>query len=768
MTLRFTTPEMAAVWSPEAHLRQMLRFEAALARAEADVGVVPAEAARAIEAACGGAWLDAEDVARQAAAAGTPAIPLVRALAERVGGDAGGFVHWGATSQDAIDTAMVLQAHDGLRLLDADLRRLAAACAALADAHRRTLMPGRTLLQHAVPITFGLKAARWLALVMRQRRALAECRDRCLALQLGGAAGTLAALGERGLEVAERVGARLGLPVPALPWHAERDRVATVAATLGVVAGAMAKVAGDVVLMAQSEVGEAAEGAAPGKGGSSAMPQKRNPVDAMTAIAAARLAIGAVPVVLGGMQQEHERALGGWQAEWEALPDAFRYAAGAVAAVARAVAGLEVDAARMRANLDVGGGALMAESLSMALAAHVGRPEAQRRVEAAVARAGAEGVSMREAALADVGIRGVLSQDGIERALDPAGYLGATDALIGRALEGWREAEHALPYHWGAPPETHDSADAAKGRHPSIPAMTRSAPIAIVPPTPPSAPAPPSPPPPPVPAPLPPPALPPTLLLGATRLAYRVDGPPDAPPLIFVNSLGADLRMWDAQARSLAGRFRVVRYDARGHGGSDVSLEPVTLDRLGADLVALLDALGIERADVCGLSLGGLTAMWLAARHPGRVRRAVLANTAARIGSDESWSARIAGVRAGGMAGVVDAIVGRFLSGPFRAANPEATRAVEAMVLGTDPAGYVAASEALRAADLRAEVPSIRVRCLVVGSELDVSTPPSQAEELHAMIPGSELVILSRTAHLSSVERAVELTGHLQRFLSQP
>jgi 3-carboxy-cis,cis-muconate cycloisomerase len=438
----FTTPEMAAAFSPAAHVRGMLAFEAALARAEARTGVIPLAAANAIAAACRVELVDVAAVYREAATAGTPAIPLVRLLTERVAEDARGYVHWGATSQDAIDTALMLQMREGLSLLEAGLLEVCACCADLAAGHRRTLMAGRTLLQQALPITFGLKAARWLVLATRQVRALRECRARALAVQLGGAAGTLAALGGAGIRVAELLGEELELPLPDLPWQAERDRVAAIAATVGVTAGAMAKIAGDITLLAQTEVGEAAEAAAPGKGGSSALPQKRNPVDAVAALAATRLALGVVPVVLAAMAQEHERAVGGWQAEWVAIPELFRYTAGAVARVRGAVGGLTVDAGRMRANLERDGGLLMSESLAMALAAHVGRPEAQRIVQTVGRRALAEGLTLGQAAHADARVGAALSPEDIDRALDPAGYLGCADVFIDRALETYRALQN--------------------------------------------------------------------------------------------------------------------------------------------------------------------------------------------------------------------------------------------------------------------------------------------------------------------------------------
>nr|MBA2287048.1 3-carboxy-cis,cis-muconate cycloisomerase [Ktedonobacteraceae bacterium] len=318
-----------------------------------------------------------------------------------------------------------------------------ATCATLAERHRRTPMVGRTLLQQALPITFGLKAARWLALATRQVRALRERRERTLAVQLGGAAGTLASLGDNGLRVVEFLAEELKLPAPDLPWHTERDRVAEIAGTLGVVAGAMAKIANDIVLLAQTEVGEAMEGAAPGKGGSSALPHKRNPVDATSASAAARLAIGMVPVILSAMTQEHERAAGGWQAEWAAIPDLFRFTAGAVAGVRGAVAGLQIDAGHMRGNLDLTRGLIMAESLTMALAPHMGRPEAYRLVQALCNQVmGSEG-DLRQVALEDMQVRATLSPAEIERVLDPTGYMGNADAFIDRALDAYRVIQTA-------------------------------------------------------------------------------------------------------------------------------------------------------------------------------------------------------------------------------------------------------------------------------------------------------------------------------------
>jgi len=315
-------------------------------------------------------------------------------------------------------------------LVLAELDRLADGCAALARAHRSTPMAARTLLQQAVPTTFGLKAAGWLVSVLEARRSLATVREGRLAAQLGGAAGTLAALGDEALEVVRLYAGELGLAEPLLPWHANRQRVAEVGAALDAVAGAAAKVGRDVVLLAQSEVGEVAEASG---GRSSTMPQKRNPVRSTLAVACARLANAHAEVLLGGLAHEHERAVGGWHAEWEALSGALAFAGGSAAAAADAITGLEVDADRMRANLEAGGGLVLAERLAFALAPRLGRTAAHDVVsEAARAR------SFREALLVDE--RTGLTADELDALLDPTGYLGAAEALVDRALGAFEEA----------------------------------------------------------------------------------------------------------------------------------------------------------------------------------------------------------------------------------------------------------------------------------------------------------------------------------------
>ena len=423
----FVPDELQDAVSDRAWLQGMLDAERALANAGSATGLVPADAAARIGAACRAELYDPRELAQEGRAVGNPAEPLVRALREGVGEEAADWVHYGATSQDIVDTAAMLVSRRAVVLVLAELDRLADACADLVRTHRSTPIAARTLLQQAVPTTFGLKAAGWLIAMLEARRRLAVVRQERLAAQLGGAAGTLAPLGDRALDVVRRYAEELELVEPVIPWHANRIRVAELAAALDVAAGAAAKVGRDVVLLAQSEVGEVSEGAG---GGSSTMPQKRNPVRSTLAVACARLAHAHAGVLLAELDHEHERAVGGWHAEWEALTGALAFTGGAVTAAADAVSGLVVDSGRMRDNLEAGAGLVVAERISFALSDRLGRPRAHE-VVAEAARA----PSFREALLADE--RVALSDAEVDELLDPAGYLGSAEALVDRALAEW-------------------------------------------------------------------------------------------------------------------------------------------------------------------------------------------------------------------------------------------------------------------------------------------------------------------------------------------
>ncbi|HAC68122.1 MAG TPA: 3-carboxy-cis,cis-muconate cycloisomerase [Pseudomonas sp.] len=436
----FTSAAMRAVFCDHGRLQGMLDFEAALARAEAAVGVIPQTAVAPIAAACRAERYDAAELAQAVVSAGNSAIPLVKALGRQIAAqdpEAERHLHRGATSQDAMDSGLVLQIRQALDLLDADLAHLAEALAAQAERHAGTVLAGRTWLQHATPVTLGMKLAGVLGAITRHRQRLAELRPRVLVLQFGGASGSLAALGADALPVAEALARELGLNLPEQPWHTQRDRLVEVGAWLGLVAGSLGKLGRDLSLLMQTEAAEVFEPSAPGKGGSSTMPHKRNPVGAAVLIAAATRAPGLVSTLFSAMPQEHERSLGLWHAEWETLPELFCLVSGALQQAQAIVAGLEVDAARMQANLELTHGLVLAEAVSIALAGRLGREAAHYLVEQSCKRAVQEGRHLRQVLGDTPEVTAELSSVELDRLLDPAHYQGQARAWVTRAL-----AEH--------------------------------------------------------------------------------------------------------------------------------------------------------------------------------------------------------------------------------------------------------------------------------------------------------------------------------------
>ncbi|WP_454619896.1 3-carboxy-cis,cis-muconate cycloisomerase [Bradyrhizobium cenepequi] len=428
---------MRAVCDDAAYMQNMLDFEAALARAEAVVGVIPNAAAGPICTACKAESFDSAVLAEAAVRSGNLAIPLVKALTAEVAKadkEAARYVHWGATSQDVIDTATMLTLRAGIDVLLGDLERAIAGFAELARQHRDTAVVGRTWLQHALPMPFGLKLAEYAASLHRSQRRLQRLRREALALQFGGAAGTLAALGDKGIAVAEKLAQELDLLLPEAPWHTHRDRIAEIASAFAIIAGSCGKIARDGSLMMQTDVAEAFEPSGEGRGGSSTMPHKRNPVAAATALAAATMAPNLTATILAAQVQDHERSAGPWHAEWPTLPTLMLVTSGALAAIVELAEGLEVDAARMRVNLDATRGLIMAEAVSMALAEKLGKSEAHHLIEAASKKAVAEQKHLREVLAADPRITAQLAADRIERLFEPMSYQGASQALIDRLL----------------------------------------------------------------------------------------------------------------------------------------------------------------------------------------------------------------------------------------------------------------------------------------------------------------------------------------------
>jgi 3-carboxy-cis,cis-muconate cycloisomerase len=424
---------MRAVFDERAYFQRMLDVEAALARVQSRLGIIPAEAAEAIGRAALVENLSAEELAASARNVGYPVVGLVAGLS-RAAGSAGGWTHWGATTQDIMDTATVLQVRDGLTLIRSALAGMVRALAGQAERHRRTVMAGRTHLQQALPTTLGLKCAVWAQPLIAHVHRLDALRPRVEQVSFAGAAGTLASLGDRGITVMEGLAGELGLAAPAAPWHVSRDGFAETVAFLGLVCGSLAKLATDVILLAQTEVAEVAEPYVAGRGSSSTMPQKRNPIASEYILAAARTVHALVPVMLGAMAADHERATGPWQAELLVLPQAFVLTHGALLHAAAIAEGMAVDAGRMRRNLDLTGGLIVAEAVMMGLAPQLGRGEAHHVVKHACDAALAEGIPLADALVREPTVTARLDRAAIETLTDPAYYLGSTDGFIDRVL----------------------------------------------------------------------------------------------------------------------------------------------------------------------------------------------------------------------------------------------------------------------------------------------------------------------------------------------
>jgi 3-carboxy-cis,cis-muconate cycloisomerase len=428
---------MRTVCDDATTLQHMLDFEAALARAEAATGVIPKDAVEPIATACKAETFDIAELAEAATRSGNLAIPLVKALTAQVAGldaEAARYVHWGATSQDVIDTAAMLSLRAGIDVLLADLDRAIKGFAALAQQHRHTAVVARTWLQHALPMPFGLKLAEYAAALHRSKLRLKRLREETLALQFGGAAGTLAALGDKGLAVSEALARELRLPLPEAPWHTHRDRIAEAASVLAIIAGSCGKIARDISLMMQTDVGEAFEPAGEGRGGSSTMPHKRNPVAAASALAAATMAPNLAATIFAAQVQDHERSAGPWHAEWPTLPALMLVTSGALAAIVDLAEGLEVDAARMRRNLDATHGLIMAEAVSFALAEKIGKADAHHLVEAASKKAVADKKHLRDVLTSDSKVTAQLDAKKLAELFEPMAYQGASQALIDRLL----------------------------------------------------------------------------------------------------------------------------------------------------------------------------------------------------------------------------------------------------------------------------------------------------------------------------------------------
>jgi 3-carboxy-cis,cis-muconate cycloisomerase len=438
----FGSPLVDAVFSDESRLGRMLDFEAALARAEARCGVIPGAAAEVIAGKCKPELLDAAALAQSTKLSANPAIPMVKQLTALVAKKdqyAARFVHWGATSQDMNDTGLVLQIREAWSILESDLSAFCATLAAMAQQYRSTVILGRTLMQHAQPTTFGAKVASWLDAMHRHRVRFRKIGTHGFVLQFGGAVGTLAALREKGLDVSQALAQELKLELPDIPWHTQRDRLVEIATTLGLCTGTLGKIARDISVHMQPEIAELFEPTGGGRGNSSSMPHKRNPVSAARILAAAIRVPALVSTMLTAMVQEDERGLGNWHSEWETLPEIVRLTAGALHEMKEVMPRLEVDVKKMRSNLDQTQGLVFAEAVSMALAESMGKSGAHGVVEAASQRVRTTGKTLKEELQQDPSVKQVLSTEVLDQLFIPERYLGSAEAFVDRVVASTKQ-----------------------------------------------------------------------------------------------------------------------------------------------------------------------------------------------------------------------------------------------------------------------------------------------------------------------------------------
>lgn len=429
----FGTPAMRDVFSDRRLIARYIEVEVALAKAEARCGVIPSEAAEVIARESSLERIDFDHMRHETDIVGYPILPLVHQLVSMCG-EAGRYVHWGATTQDIMDTANVLQVRDALDIVESDIRTLRGILADLAKKHRDTPMAGRTHLQQALPVTFGYKVAIWLAMFDRHQQRLTQLRERVLCVEFAGAAGTLASLGEKGLEVQKALAQELGLAVPATTWHVARDGFAEAVNLLSLVTGSLGKIAMDIMIMASTEFAEVYEPFVKGRGASSTMPQKRNPISSELMLAAAKGVRQHAGLMVDAMIQDFERATGPWHAEWIAIPESFILTAGALHQAKFALGGLIVDTDQMRRNLGISRGLIVAEAVMMGLAPAIGRQQAHDVVYDACRTVNEKGGTLAEALAALPAVTAHFDRAAIDRLTDPTNYLGLSPQMVDRAL----------------------------------------------------------------------------------------------------------------------------------------------------------------------------------------------------------------------------------------------------------------------------------------------------------------------------------------------
>jgi 3-carboxy-cis,cis-muconate cycloisomerase len=698
----FYAKEINAFFTDEALIQAMLDFEAALATAQAHEGLIPTEAALAIEAQCHAQLIDFQQLRHDVALGGNACIPLIKqltALVKSQNTEGGKFVHYGATSQDVIDTATVLQAKKALQLIDNQLITLIEQLTQLADTHRDTVMIGRSFMQLARPISFGLKVATWLDGIFRTKKKVEQLLSENFALQLGGAVGNLSSMGEKGMAVAAKMTDILGLKLPLMPYHTQRDRFVEIASTLGILTGNLGKIAKDISLLMQTEISEVSEPSGVGKGGSSTMPHKRNPVSCIAILANAQRVPTLVSTMFASMIQDHERATGAWHAEWETLTDIIKLTGGALNQALVLTNGLEINVERMRQNLENTEGLIYAENISLALSEKIGKTEAHELVEKWCKKALEKGVHLKVFVSDKKEILEHFTPSQLDDLFDPKNSLGLSNLLIDNVLNKNKIYTMNNIMH----------------------------------------------------------------ISNGLDVRYKLEGNPSLPILVFSNSLGTDYHMWDAVMPFLLPHFQILRYDTRGHGKTSVTPHPYSIELLGNDLIALLDSLNIKKATFCGLSMGGLIGQWLGINHPERLEKLIICNTAAKIGVVEVWNERIENILKEGTPSIWDATLGRWFTPNFQQETAKIA-AVKSAFLGCNTEGYAACCAAVRDADFRDSIDKITTSTLIIAGKYDPVTTVEQAHFLASKMGNSKVKILE-AAHLSSVECTEDFAMAVLGFL---
>jgi 3-carboxy-cis,cis-muconate cycloisomerase len=591
----FYAKEINAFFTDEALIQAMLDFESALAKAQAHEGLIPTAAA----------LIDFQRLRLDITLGGNACIPLIKqltALIKSQNAEGSKFVHFGATSQDVIDTATMLQTKKALQTIDNQLVTLIQQLAQLVETQRDTVMIGRSFMQHARPITFGFKVATWLDGIFRTKQKIEQLFVENFAVQLGGAVGNLSSMEGKGMAVAAKMAEILALKLPTIPYHTQRDRFVEIASTLGILTGNLGKIAKDISLLMQTEIGEVSEPSGVGKGGSSTMPHKRNPVSCIAILANAQRVPALVSTMFSSMIQDHERATGAWHAEWETLTDIIKLTGGALNQALILTNGLEVNVEKMRQNLENTEGLIYAENISLALSEKIGKTEAHELVENWCKAANTEGVHLKAFISSKKEIIEHFTPAQFNDLFDPKNSLGISNLLIDNILNENKIYTMNNIMH----------------------------------------------------------------LSNGIDVRYKLEGNPSLPVLVFSNSLGTDYHMWDAVMPFLLPHFQILRYDTRGHGKTSVTPRPYSIELLGNDLITLLDDLNIKKATFCGLSMGGLIGQWLGIHHSERFEKLIICNTAAKIGVVEVWNERIGNILKEGTPSIWDATLDRWFTPNFQ------------------------------------------------------------------------------------------------------